>query len=642
MRAHKDFVRSVVLGLIVLVAMGIAANWANRVPFFQEPDEAAHSDYAFALYDAGRFFSVADARQGANVSRQAQYLAQISNYRALRYNIRGRLPSGYGTLAYFRASEAKAPTRSGTVPRSGSSVPYVMFSYPPLYYVVIATIMTISTDVTRGSLTTAFFAARYFNVACLGITLILSYRIFRLIGISTATALIAVAAIGTLPLTSSISSYVQPDNLSAVLVNLIFYLVLLYKRRPNGYGLSLGITAALCTLAFVKEHYAVGLFLSAFAIVLSETIGKPATKGGIFSTIVVAVLPPFAMWAAPHSMPVTQMQLPHWTATERFTSIGNALSGTFGLLVAAFRDVYLGGNGSEGFWMKFGFRAGSTYHDPIKPIITFVLSTLSLMAIVLFATRQFRVLSHIASIGRRRSYVLAFRLLSSNILLNTYILITVILFTVYALTFGELGLQGRYWYVVLVPTIAISLSAIPQIVSPSIRSRFARIAACGWAAYAIVSCPIAIAAREYDFYGAHTDLPKREFGELQNVTDEYGRTYSTDRVVLSRPTDLTLSGYAIDAERGLPPMRYRLLVDGRDVGGIVGGQRSYDVFRAFNDPLLMNSGFRATLRTAPLTCGEHRATILVPETRAPLGLPISDITLVIARNSCGPDGGALR
>ena len=196
---------------IVAFCTVVASIWLVRVPFYQEPDEIAHADYIFKLFDVGHPFRVAGTHPAGEVAPQTRYVVRAIDYRKMRYNPSARAPAGYGTTAFFRALDAGAPAPSGRRPTVGAALPYFMYSYPPAYYVLEAAILT-ATYRLDDSLSTGFFAMRALNVVLLIGTLVLSYFSFRAYGLTERLSLAAVLAIGAFPLVSRISSYIQPDN----------------------------------------------------------------------------------------------------------------------------------------------------------------------------------------------------------------------------------------------------------------------------------------------------------------------------------------------------------------------------------------------------------------------------------------------
>ena len=118
-------------GLVVVLTIAIVASiyWTYRVPFYQQPDELAHADYVFALYDAKTAYVVRDGDAATEVAPNSRYLAAAVTYRKMRYNPYGRAPESYGTVPYFRAVDAAAPDPSGHVPRAGDRIPYMMKVY---------------------------------------------------------------------------------------------------------------------------------------------------------------------------------------------------------------------------------------------------------------------------------------------------------------------------------------------------------------------------------------------------------------------------------------------------------------------------------------------------------------------------------
>ena len=151
------------LGIVVAFCTVLATIWLIRVPFFEEPDEIAHVDYVFQLFDVGHPFRVTGKSPHGEVAPQTRYIVRAIDYRRMRYNPYARAIAGYGTAAFFRQLDAGAPAPSGHTPGAGAAIPYLMYSYPPAYYVLEAAALTATYDLS-GSLSDGFIAMRAVNV----------------------------------------------------------------------------------------------------------------------------------------------------------------------------------------------------------------------------------------------------------------------------------------------------------------------------------------------------------------------------------------------------------------------------------------------------------------------------------------------
>ena len=108
------------------------------------------------------------------------------------------------------------------------------------------------------SLVALMFAARFTSVACLPLTLLIAYGIFKRLKLSETTALLCTIGVAWLPLTSWVSGYVQPDNLTTLLLTASLYVALRWKAEPERIAWPLWLSATLVALGFVKQHYAGG------------------------------------------------------------------------------------------------------------------------------------------------------------------------------------------------------------------------------------------------------------------------------------------------------------------------------------------------------------------------------------------------
>ena len=260
---------------VLLVALGLAALWVVRVPFFESPDENAHADYAFTLFTYRAPLPLAGRRQATNVHPLVAYLESASAFGKMHYNPDGRAPAGYGSAAFLRAVDAGAPV----VPRdflehNGGRVPYVARSYASFYYALTAGAIWLGALLSGGSPTAELFAARGFNLVLLLCSLSLAYATFRELQLSYGKALALVATIGFFPLTSWVSAYVQPDNLSFLAVTLALYVALRFRREPGDARSAAWLGLALGLLAFTKAQYFVVVALPVLAAAALALTGR--------------------------------------------------------------------------------------------------------------------------------------------------------------------------------------------------------------------------------------------------------------------------------------------------------------------------------------------------------------------------------
>lgn len=599
------------LAAIVAAALALAAFWALRVPFFQQPDELAHADYAFALYDAGRPFVLRGAHPEHEVTPQIHVLARAVEYQAWRYNPELRAPQNYGTLAFWRALDAQGPPRSARPPAPGSPLPYVAFLYPAGYYALLAAAMALFATLAGDSPAAAMLLARFCNVAFLAITLLAAYGIARELRASRAASLLAVAGIGFLPLTSWVSGYVQPDNLSCALMALTVWLALRCRTRACAAPETFALVATLCIFPFVKQQYALFALLAAAPVVVLSR--SPALVRAAIVAL-PALCFPLAMKAVPlETFPALHTVLGALPLRERLAHA--PLWFVYGV-----RDVYFGGAGFNDFWLHFGVHSanGWIFAQPLQSAVTLALQIATLGLFALWLLRRRRVLLGIARVARRKP-VCAARLLVCDPALSTYLLCTIFLLGLFAFEAGDMRFEGRYWLPVLAPLVATSLASLTRAFPPSARARALLWLAGTWAASSAAAAAFALGALQATFYAPAPPPQVEPYAQIAAAAQ-------TLRV--RRGAALAVDGFAIDGERGLPADAVDVVVDGTLRARAVVHQPSPRAALQLNDAAVADAGFSATLQTGTWAYGPHVVTALVREARRPDGLPARGVVAV--------------
>lgn len=595
----------------------LATLWALWVPVFEEPDELAHLDYAFALYDAGRPFVVQHATAGTDVTPQVRYLESISHYRTMRYNPWAIEPAGYGRTAFLRRVDASAPRPSHRVPPDGTSMPYVMFGYPIGYYAVLALIMSVAGALSHDSISVVFLSARLFNVALLIPTLTLAALIFRQCRLDRSTTLLATVAVGAFPLTSWVAGYAQPDNLSLLLVTAALYYVSRWRDDPSDSRRSVVLAFVLAALFLTKHQYALCAWAAAVLLALTRLSLRPLTPKTVASVAMVALLPLLAFTASLLFVPVTRL-----SATGSF--LGTALlqmdfqhAGRLALqMLFDGLDAYAGGNAFTGYWFHFGFRMGQVFPAAALPWLREVLAVLSLAAVVLFASLQLRRLSKIARVWKSRSSAVALRLTAAGVAINIYVALTLILCAAQAASNGELELEGRYWLPVIVPAVLIVLVEIPKLIGRRAERRIVRVVAAGtMACYSLVASVCALAAMHADFYRPSPLTARRDTVAKVVAIQAAGRQSQSipGTIVLPEHRATVVRGYAVDMVTGLPATRVSLRIDGGQRHYAVTGLSSVSLARFLHDDAIRKSAFGLRLPPDTLKPGRHHFLVEIDD-----------------------------
>src|SRR5262249_14985163 len=155
------------------------------------------------------------------------YLHRRTAMEQVAFHPGARMPPGYGSAAFFADLDRDAPPRPG--PHFDRS-PYLASVYPFGYYALLASwieLLRCCSD----RLTVLLFGARALSALLLAGSLAASYAAARELGFGPWRCVLLTGVLGFFPLTSFVSGYVQPDNLSFTLVSLSFYLALRARRR---------------------------------------------------------------------------------------------------------------------------------------------------------------------------------------------------------------------------------------------------------------------------------------------------------------------------------------------------------------------------------------------------------------------------
>ena len=598
------------LALIVAIAcaMAVATFWAIRVPIFQQPDELAHADYVFALYDAGGPFYRPDPILATDVTRQAVYLAAAVGYRAMRYNPYARVAPAYGTGAYFRALDARAPSASRRPP-AGRRVPYVAGLYPAGYYALAALAMVAGSIVGRGSLLAGFFAARLLDVALLGVTLVASYAIFRRSGLSQRTSVLAVTAVGFFPMTAWVAGYVQPDDLVAALFAVALAVSLGPRATSNARRICV-IGLLVAAAMFVKTHYALALWL-AIVPSLAARIRRDTVRIDLSLLAVFIVGLPLAAYEVATTIlnPVRRLISPgSWVSSS---DVGSRLPTTWlartaGDALHAFDDAYFGGVAGQGFWLHFGMRSGMLFPEQLLSPLRYAIVAATVVILGVFAYAELRMLRRLATVARRRSLAASLRLGVAATPLSAYLIVSIMLVTIGGVTHGGLVLQGRYWLPVMAPLAVLLFVGLPKLARPASRARLQFGFAAAAASYSIVAAAFGVAAVGSDFYHAPRHRPSADsIADIRRVSAGSRTFVDTDAITIARDEALDVSGYAVDMRTGLPARNVVVSIDGRDRGSGRVGRDDREVATTFNDDAIERSGFDIRLAPGSVESGTH-------------------------------------
>ena len=616
------------IAFLIAVSALISLAYAISVPPFMMPDEVAHADYAFAFFDSGGPFRLHSSSPSNYVEKQTQYLIAVARYRKLRYNIDATVPPNHYDVR--ARAEPNAPPRSLVPPREGGPVPYAMLSYPPVYYAVVSSAMSLAYELTDRSVVAAFYAGRFTNIAYLVLTLLAVAGLLGELRLTSTQRIALFAAIALFPMTQWMSSYIQPDNATALLVTLCIYLSIKLSATARPMLVVAGLSLLQCLLAFTKLHYALAVTV-AIAPTLAPWFRRSGATTRAIGIIALGVVPVVAMIIVPHVLPAGQFR--GSTVDDAFR--GNAASSArlfMTNIAETIVSVFFGGQTFESFWFHVGIRTASAFGGwkPIAAVLNALVVAGTLLTFVAFAIARIRIARRLCLLARRRGVARVLGFIASDVNLNVYAILTVLLLGLSAAANGLLELQGRYWYPVLSSLFFVSVRSLGGSVRRSHRRRVETGYCLTLAALAIVLAPATFIAMHDDFYASRPDHPTHELGEISHVfvddKDQIG-----DPIEMRAGSTLRITGVAMDSSRGEPAAIMRYRIDGRDVGMVATRLADDRLARLFNDPRLDRSGFSVRIDTRSLLSGDHVIVLDAIEARAPHGVPIASRRITVVR-----------
>jgi hypothetical protein len=625
-----------VLAVIIAASCGTAAVWAVGVPIFLSPDESAHADYAFALYDAGKPFRVKEARPETLVTAQARYLAEATEYRRLRYSTFARVPPEFGTARYRARIDAGAPRPSHAVPPEGAAMPYVMFSYPIGYYGLIAFAMAIVGGASHDSLTTIFYVARLANVGLLAITLILTYFTFRAYRLRISTALLATLALGMFPMVSWVAGYIQPDNLSFCLITATLCPIATWRPKRLGFWQTGVVSILIAALFFTKQHYAIALYIAALPAVLTRLRPRLLSAQGFASSIAMLAVPILAAVESSKVTPVSELS----DARGYVSSIaapGHALDAARVLSLAqhfshGLIDIFFDGIGFGGYWFRFGVRGGAIYNREAVTVLSTVIELFTVASVIMLAVVFIRFVGRLRTIANKRSPRIAFSLAAGSVTTTLYMVTTVIILAVYAVANGVFALQGRYWLPVEVCSFVTLLVAMPRIITPTQRRSAKTLLAGLLAAFSVCSTPFALAAMHRQYYEPDPRRLEASLADFETVAIGSLTTDRLDEPILVRRGALTVRGYDVDPRTGLPGRGVDINVDGHLTIRARAGVQRPDMVGTFHDDELKKAGFYAVIPQTFLSLGKHVVRALIVDPRFLVPIPLHRVLEIDVRS----------
>jgi hypothetical protein len=598
--------------------------WVFLVPFFQSPDEPAHFDYAISIYNAHRLISRGDGQSDWIVSPYTKYLMKVSDYGRIAGHSPMHVPASYGTRAYYTRIDAGAPSLQQQTPSNGR-VNYIVRLYPFGFYALEALWMGAAATLTH-SMADVFFAGRILCVLLMMLGLYFNYRTALNLGIGRWTSVALVGAIGLFPMTSLISSYIQPDNLAYALVSAaLFFATQLRKGTPSPvriapFGIALGL------LAITKYHFFLSVALPAALLTAALLLRTKTPAGKAIAVFTWLVAPAIALLCVQHwavdSGTAVGRTAPSDINLEYIRSIaaqgiGPAIHYAVTSPLAAFLGCFVSGICAAGYWQVLGWGdtpiviGNTTVEAWIRGAIALI--TLAVTAVVVFyCIRNAVKLLFAAARGHLHAAVI---IAAADPVINSYLCFAAIMVALYVMTDNVFGVSGRHWYPYIFPAFLCFVWYAPRALAKR-HARTSAILACTLLAYSVVAAPFAAIDAAQRYYGpdsgryeisdpAPGQILGQGIGALWPLQDGiYNFAASRGQFSFRRGSIVAVSGAAMKNER-TGASNVAVLVDQREPEPVLTRQYLFGIAEILHNVSAGYTGFSADVPTARLGEGAH-------------------------------------
>lgn len=611
---------------VILLAGALSAVWAFRVPIFQAPDEPAHFDYAISIYNAGRLVRVSDGKPDWIVSPYTKYLMTATDWERVAWHSSMRAPTGYGNRPYFAKIDAGAPSIRATTPSSG--VNYIAPYYPFGFYALQALWMR-AVSLFTGSLVAVFFSARLLCVFLTMIGLYFNYRTALNLRIPRWTSVALVAAVGFFPLTSFVSSYVQPDNLVYALVSASLFFATELRPRRLEFRTIAALGVVLGLLAITKYQFFLSAAIPIGAFVALRAMQAQLTATRRIGALAVLIAPTIALLAV------------QYLAVNRAAGVGGAIHTDMnadylrsvtalgfvpliryvvGSALSGFTNCFITGGCAATFWQTIGWVdtpiviVSRTFELWVRVAIG--LTTVVVAVILTFylcrnAGRLFRA----AARGHARPSLEA---IAGDPVLNSYLCFVAIMLALYVVTNNAFGVEGRQFYPFVFPAFLCFVWYAPR----ALRRRheaLSAVLACVLVGYALVASAYALADLTQRYYGPPgaqyaiakpplSQLGRQEDGVLWPVVSaEYHVSSRNFTFAFPRGARLLIDGSAL-LPGSIVPSTVAVLLDGRTALPVLANQYLYPIAEMTHNITDGYSGFYASFNSSGLGEGPHVMT----------------------------------
>ena len=537
-----------------------------------------------------------------------------------------RVPTGYGTRAYFARVDAGAPSRQEPLQASGR-ISYIVRTYPFGFYAVEALWMRAASFFTP-SLTAIFFAARLLCVFLLMLGLYFNYRTALNLGVPRWIGVALISAIGLFPMTSLVSSYIQPDNLAYMLVSAALYFATRLSRVPTSLpdvaavGLALGLLAITKYQFFVSAAVPIGVFLAVRSLQSKSTVGART------SATALLVVPTVALWAVQHwfvdqSLDPSRAFVSSDMNAQYFRGVlaqGSpaALHYLVSTCLNALTDFFVWGGASATFWQMLGWVDTPLVilNDRAEMWIRSALAATSLAAALALSFYLLRNIIRLVQAATRRHIRLALHVAVANPVLNSYLCFIAIMLALYVLTNDAFGAEGRQWYPYIFPAFLCFIWYAPRALRRQHRAVSAVFAG-ALLSYVLVASGYALADVTQRYYGPQlaqyaaldptpsNTLPPQAGVLSPVVSAEYHVSSRETSFAFPRGSRLLVDGAALSPDSHVVPSTVAVMLDGTAPVPVLADQYLFLIAEATHSIADGYSGFYGDVDTRPLREGAH-------------------------------------
>lgn len=613
--------------VVIMMAGVLSVVWAFMVPIFQAPDEPAHFDYAISIFSAGRLIRVSDGPTAWIVSPYTRYLMRVSDFERIERKSSMHVKGDYGSRAYFARVDAGAPRLMPPIPPS-HQINYIVPAYPFGFYALEGAWMKIIAVFTH-SLVTMFFAARLLCVALTVLGLYFNYRTTLNLGLPPWIGVALTAAVGFFPLTSFVSSYIQPDNLAYMLVSAsLFFATKLRVGLPQlptvaALGVSIGL------LSVTKYQFFISVAFPVVALV-AVRLWRAKIINAYAGFLILALLVPSALllalqhWAVSMPPAVFSKSMPSDVNLAYVSNVWSAgLSAgaayTFQVARGALVDCFIIGPCAATYWQVVGW-----FDTPIVIVNSqmagasrTVISFMSGAVIVVLIFKSGGVALRIARLIARRHFARAAEILTRNPVFGSYACFLAIMFALYVATDNAFTAEGRHFYPYVFAGFLCLVWYAPRSFGRHARPQVVTLSCC-LLVYVFVAAAYALIDVRDRYYGSesaryvptvvlHSRVTTRPAtGVLLPVEtvdyDVIGRDIPFSFPVGSR---LQISGAAIFPEERVAASTVAVVIDSHLLVPVLARQYVLFVGELTRSVSYGYSGFHANIMTSKLDEGTH-------------------------------------